>query len=211
LYSSLAGKNYFEIAYALNRQFGANGIYRDLALYNFVDNHDVNRVASNLQNPAHLYPLYCLLFTIPGVPSIYYGSEWGLKGKRTTTNDRPLRPSLDLETIRQKAPQPELEKTIGRLVQIRRGSAALKVGDYAQLFVSPEQFAFSRKTDDDQVLVLLNAAEAPSAFELPVSLGEGTRLVDLLNRGESFRVTGGGLRAESVPPHWARILHVERG
>ena len=211
LYSSLADKNYFEIAYALNRQFGADGMYRDLPLYNFVDNHDVNRVASNLQNPAHLYPLYALLFTIPGVPSIYYGSEWGLKGKRTATNDRPLRPSLDLETIRQKAPQPELEKTIGRLAQIRRGSAALKVGDYAQLFVSHEQFAFSRKTDDDQVLVLLNAADAPSAFELPVSLGDGTRLVDLLNSGESFRVTGGSLRVESVPPHWARILHIERG
>ena len=209
LYSSLADKNYFEIAYALNRQFGAGGIYRDLPLYNFVDNHDVNRVASNLQNTAHLYPLYALLFTMPGVPSIYYGSEWGLEGKRTATDDRPLRPTLELDGIRQNAPQPKLEKTIGRLAQIRRGSAALKAGDYAQLFVSHEQFAFSRKTDDDQVLVLLNAAEKPSAFELPVPLGDGARLVDLLNGGENFHVMGGRLRVESVPPHCVRILQVE--
>jgi glycosidase len=209
LYSSLEDKNYFEIAYALNRQFGAGGIYRDLPLYNFVDNHDVNRVSSNLSNPAHLYPLYCLLFTMPGVPSIYYGSEWGLTGKRTKTNDRPLRPSLELDQICQNAPQPDLAKTIRRLAQIRQGSAALKVGDYSQLFVSSEQLAFSRKEGNDQLLVLLNAAERPSAFELPVALNDGTRLVDLLNSGESFRVTGDRLRVESIPPCWARILQVQ--
>jgi glycosidase len=226
LYSSLVDKNYFEIAYALNRQFGANGIYRDLPLYNFVDNHDVNRVASNLHNPAHLYPLYCLLFTMPGVPSIYYGSEWGLEGKRTKTDDRPLRPNLELDQVCKNAPQPDLEKTIQRLAQIRRDSTALKVGDYCQLFVSSEQLAFSRKTENDQVLVLLNAAEKSSAFELPVALSDGTRLVDLLNpatlaparsagdfagqaSGETFSVMGGKLRVESVPPHWARILKVQ--
>jgi glycosidase len=211
LYSSLVDKNYFEIAYALNRQFGVGGIYRDLPLYNFVDNHDVNRVASNLTNPAHLYPLYALLFTMPGVPSIYYGSEWGLEGKRTKTDDRRLRPNLDLDNVRQSAPHPELEKTICRLAQIRHGSAALKTGDYSQLFVNHEQLAFSRKTEDDLVLVLLNAAERPTTFELPVSLDEGALLVDLLNDGENFHVTGGRLRVESVPSHWARILQVERG
>jgi cyclomaltodextrinase len=210
MYSSLVDKNYFEIAYALNRQFGAGGMYRGLPLYNFVDNHDVNRVASNLPTPAHLYPLYALLFTMPGVPSIYYGSEWGLEGKRTKTDDRPLRPTLDLNIIRQNAPQPELAKTIGRLAHIRQGSAALKVGDYTQLFVGAEQFAFSRQTESDQVLVLLNAAENPSAFEMPVPLGDGSRLVDRLNGGETFQVTGGRLRVEPVPPRWARILQVEQ-
>ncbi|MFY0574859.1 alpha-amylase family glycosyl hydrolase [Cystobacter fuscus] len=80
LYSSLNDRNYFEIAYSLQRQFGENGIYRDLLLYNFVDNHDVNRIASTLKDPAHLLPLHLMLFTIPGVPSIYYGSEWGQEG-----------------------------------------------------------------------------------------------------------------------------------
>ncbi|MBN1488210.1 MAG: alpha-amylase, partial [Anaerolineae bacterium] len=71
LYSSHVDRNYFEIAYALKRQFGAGGLYCDLPLYNFADNHDVNRVVSNLTKPEHLYSLYCLLFTMPGVPSIY--------------------------------------------------------------------------------------------------------------------------------------------
>ncbi len=53
LYSSHVDHNYFEIAYALKRQFGERGMYRDVSLYNFADNHDVNRVASNLTNPEH--------------------------------------------------------------------------------------------------------------------------------------------------------------
>jgi len=46
LFSSLNDCNYFEIAYALQRQFGAGGLYTGLPLYNFVDNHDVDRVVS---------------------------------------------------------------------------------------------------------------------------------------------------------------------
>jgi glycosidase len=115
LYSSFTNKNFFEIAYSLNRQFGPDGIYRDLPLYSFADNHDVNRVASLLQNPAHLYPLYCLLFTMPGVPSIYYGSEWGLEGKRTAQEDSNLRPCLDLASLQNNSPQPDLPAAISRL------------------------------------------------------------------------------------------------
>ena len=82
LWSSLNDRNYFEIAYTLKRQFGADGVYRSLMLYNFADNHDVERVASILKEPAHLHPLYVLLLTMPGVPSIYYGSEWGVRGRK---------------------------------------------------------------------------------------------------------------------------------
>ncbi len=94
LYSSHNDRNYFEIAYALNRQFGEGGIYRDLMLYNFADNHDVNRLASTLKVPGHLYPLHILLFTMPGIPSIYYGSEWGQPGQRSESSDAALRPAL---------------------------------------------------------------------------------------------------------------------
>ena len=89
LWSSLNDGNYFEISYALNRQFGDKGIYKNLSLYNFADNHDVDRVASKLKESRHLYPLYILLFTMPGIPSIYYGSEWGLQGVKGEHSDAP--------------------------------------------------------------------------------------------------------------------------
>jgi cyclomaltodextrinase / maltogenic alpha-amylase / neopullulanase len=206
LYSSLADKNYFEIAYSLKRQFGQGGIYRDLALYNFADNHDVNRVASNLKNPRHLYPLYCLLFTMPGVPSIYYGSEWGLEGLRTPADDRPLRPALDLNQLRADSTQPDLPAAIGRFASIRRDAPALQHGDYKEVFVASEQFAFARSTESETVIVLLNAADHDAPFDIPLAMPNGTRLVDLLNPGDEFRVEAGRLRVEKVHSCWGRIL-----
>ena len=206
LYSSLNSKNYFEIAYALNRQFGENGLYRDLPLYNFVDNHDVDRVASNLANPRHLYPLYCLLFTMPGVPSVYYGSEWGLAGKRTPGSDAALRPQLDINRLRQLSPQPNLPADIGKLIQMRKASPALRHGDYRQLHVSFEQFGFARQAEGETVIVLINASDAAVSLEVPVNLATGRQLADLLNGQGRYAVINGRLRVDAVPPHWARVL-----
>jgi len=205
LYSSLEAANYFEIAYALNRQFGESGLYRDLPLYNFVDNHDVNRVASNLKKPAHLYPLYCLLFTMPGVPSIYYGSEWGLEGRRTAHSDRALRPQLDLNEIKQHPAQPRLAGEIARLAALRASLPALRYGEYRQLHVAPQQLAFARFTAQEHVVVLLNAAEAPVGFEVRVP-GNFSGVVDLLNGDERFTLQQGRLKVEAVPACWGRVL-----
>ena len=99
LYSGHNDHNYFEIAHSIRRQFDANGgIYRGLRLYSFVDNHDVDRIASKLNTAGHIYPVYTLLFTLPGIPSIYYGSEWGIQGKKVGGNDDPLRPAKPLSS-----------------------------------------------------------------------------------------------------------------
>jgi cyclomaltodextrinase / maltogenic alpha-amylase / neopullulanase len=207
LWSSLVDRNYFEIAYALNRQSGDGGLYRDLALYTFADNHDVNRVATSLQKADHLAPLYCLLFTMPGIPSIYYGSEWGIEGRRTPTDDRPLRPALDLATARSMGRCPELAEVIGRLARIRHATPALRHGDYRQLAVSHEQLAFSRELPDGSregtVIVVLNAADHAAPFD--VAATAGARFADALNGGETFLAADGRLRGE-VGLCWARIL-----
>ena len=111
LYSGHNDHNYFEIAHNVRRleQIGRS-------LYTFVDNHDENRIASKLNNPAHLLPVYTLLFTLPGIPSVYYGSEWGIKGERTRESDDALRPAISIEQ------EPELHRLltdqISRLGQI---------------------------------------------------------------------------------------------
>ena len=205
LHSSFVDKNFFEIAFSLNRQFGPQGIYRDLALYNFADNHDVDRVANKLENPAHLHPLYCLLFTMPGIPSIYYGSEWGLTGTRSESSDRDLRPNLDMESMWKNAPDPHLPVTIQKLSRIRKASAALQEGDYQQLLVAPEQLVFARQTAGQTVIVQINAAAEPARFDIGVPFPGSAQLVDLLNEGETTSVTDGRL-INTVAPQWARIL-----
>ena len=205
LHSSFVDKNFFEIAFSLNRQFGPQGIYRDLALYNFADNHDVDRVANKLENPAHLHPLYCLLFTMPGIPSIYYGSEWGLTGTRSESSDRDLRPNLDMESMWKNAPDPHLPVTIQKLSRIRKASAALQEGDYQQLLVAPEQLVFARQIAGQIVIVQINAAAEPARFDIGVPFPGSAQLVDLLNEGETTSVTDGRL-INTVAPQWARIL-----
>ena len=207
LYSSLNDTNYFEIAYALNRQFAPGGIYEGKLLYAFADNHDVDRVASVLKDPAHLSPLYCLLFTMPGVPSIYYGSEWGIGGRKDGS-DRPLRPRLDLAMAAASAPHPQLARTITALSGIRRASPALRLGDYTQLHVSHEQLAFSRRTKDQCIVVVLNSGRKPAPVSLKIPRAGTGRLVDLLNKGEEFPVTDGQPTVLPVPPCWARIMEL---
>jgi cyclomaltodextrinase / maltogenic alpha-amylase / neopullulanase len=204
-------KNYFEIAYSLKRQFGQGGVYRNLNLYNFADNHDVNRVASSLINPKHLYPLYFLMFAIPGIPSIYYGSEWGLQGKRTQKDDHALRPTLNLTLLHTASPQPDLPVAIANLAQVRLNTPALCYGDYAELFVASEQFAFSRRMGDDMVIVLLNASSTDVPFDIPVPLPNASHLVDLLNLKDKFHVENGRLNVNRVYSNWGRILQVKKG
>lgn len=204
LYSSHVDANYYEIGYSLNRQFGNEGIYRDLLLYNFADNHDVNRVASSLKNPAHLYTLYGLLFTMPGVPSIYYGSEWGLPGERTDYSDLMLRPPSPLHG--DEFPHPDLLNTIHRLAGIRHNTNALKVGDYRELYIAHEQLAFQRANGKQSVIVVLNAAAEETT--VPLQTVPGKQLTDLLNNGEAFDVDDGQVSVE-VPANWLRILSVE--
>jgi cyclomaltodextrinase / maltogenic alpha-amylase / neopullulanase len=206
LYSSHAEGNFFEIAWSLNRQFGPEGLYRDLPLYNFADNHDVDRVASLLPEKSHLGTLSCILFTMPGVPSVYYGSEWGIEGRKNHS-DRPLRPPLDLVTVKKESPNSWLAGVIARLAEVRAGSAALTTGDYTQLHVASLQLAFLRSCPQESVIVAVNAGAQPTRMDLEMPGGAPRGAYrDLLEPGRSFSVSGGRLLLPDVPARWARVL-----
>lgn len=157
---------------------------------------------------AHLFPLYCLLFTIPGVPSLYAGSEWGITGTRTRTDDRALRPCLDLGTM-ERSYSSDLPDSIRRLIAVRRGSEALRRGDYRQLHVASEHLAFLRQTPMEAVAVVVNAVASEQTVALDLSQWDYARLDDLLNPPASYRVERGRARID-VPARWARVLRIER-
>lgn len=207
LYSSHEEHNYFEIAYSLNRQFGEEGMYRGLPLYAFADNHDVSRVASLLSEPAHLYPLYCLLLTMPGVPSLYYGSEWGLPGRKHNGDDSPLRPALDIHHMSTNGYNHDLVRAISRLAAIRRQSPALRLGDYRTLVTRPEQLVFARQAEGECVIVAVNASDKPIALEVDLPVN-GVSLEDWLNPGDPIQICNRRARIDPLWPHWGRILRV---
>ena len=90
IYSSLDEMNMFEISYSLNRRFGNEHLclYTGKNRLSFADNHDVTRIASSLKKKEHLSLAFRLLFTMPGIPCIYYGSLWGIESIKEARNTR---------------------------------------------------------------------------------------------------------------------------
>ena len=164
LYSAHNDHNYFEIAHTVKRQMDL-GLGRDVRLYSFADNHDVERIFTKLRNKAHFTPVHVLLYTLPGIPSIYYGSEFGIEGRKERYSDASLRPCLDLEKLK-KGSNPCL-KLIKALGKIHSCESALWYGDYRELVLTTTKYAFAR----GDLFVTVNNEDAPASFDLP---GEGT-------------------------------------
>ena len=157
IFSSFNCMNLFEIAHSLNRQFGPEQwcIYRGKHLMTFVDNHDVTRIASILTNKNHLPLAYGLLFGMPGIPCIYYGSEWGEEGVKAPDNDYALRPCFE-------EPKPnELTEFIKKLIRVRQESDALCNGAYKNVVIQNHQLVFERCSEKERVIVAINAADYP--------------------------------------------------
>ena len=157
LYSSFNSMNMFEIAHSLHRQFGSDQwcIYRRKHLMTFVDNHDVTRLASILTNKKHIPLAYGLLMGMPGIPCLYYGSEWAEQGEKAPDNDYALRPCFE-------EPKPnELTEFIKKLIRVRQESDALCNGAYKNVVIQNHQLVFERCSEKERVIVAINAADYP--------------------------------------------------
>lgn len=184
LYSSHNDKNYFEIAYSLNRQFGDYGIYKNLPLYNFVDNHDVNRLASIVNDKRYLNNIYTLLFTIPGIPSIYYGSEWGIEGDRSIT-DLNLRPEISIDDFNNNIEAQKLESFISKLIYIRKNNKELTNGGYKEILVKNRQFIFGRYFNNNWIIIALNLDDKDVNIQFNVPF-EKESIINLLDLDENL-------------------------
>ena len=188
LYSSLNSMNLFEIVHSLKRQFGPEQwtLYKGKHLLCFADNHDVTRAASILTNPRHLPLIYGLLFGMPGIPCLYYGSEWGALGEKAQGDDA-LRPAFDCPAWT------ELTNRIAAMAKAHRESEALCYGDFKELVLTNHQTIFQRRTDRERVLVAVNASGDPYTAHFNAGCG---RAVDLLT-GQLHDFGGGS----ELPPY----------
>ncbi len=154
IYSSFNSMNMFEIGHSLRNRFGREDwcMYRGLKLIGFVDNHDVSRIASILTNKNHIIPAYGILFGMPGMPCIYYGSEWGIEGRKED-GDKALRPYI--ESVQSN----EITEFISRASKIRKESKALCYGSFDILHMTNRQIVFERECDGERVIVMINADE----------------------------------------------------
>ena len=184
LYSGHNDHNYFEIAHTVKYLLNMG----NLDLYNFVDNHDVERIYTKLSNKAHFAPVHVLLYTLPGVPSIYYGSEFGIEGKKEKFSDDSLRPALNLEDYADAVEKNPCTALIAALGKVRQHTPALSYGSYAELQLTNRQFAFARDLDGVRVIVTVNNDDNAAGMSLPA--GNCAEYVGALT-GQKVSVQGG--------------------
>lgn len=172
LYSSFNSMNLFEINHSLLRQFGPENwaLYKGKHLLSFVDNHDVTRVASILQNERHLPLIYTLLFGMPGIPCIYYGSEWGARAEKSQ-GDAALRACFERPVWN------SLTDHLARLAEIKKNSPALNYGSFRSVLLTNQQCIFERKTDAERILIAVNASETPFTAHFDAGCGQAEELL----------------------------------
>lgn len=197
LYSSFNSMNMFEINHSLLRQFGPENwtLYKEKHLLSFVDNHDVTRVASILSNEKHLPLIYAMCFGMPGIPCVYYGSEWGTKADKSQ-GDPALRPCFE---------QPEwneLSEFISKLAEAKKNSEALNYGNFRSVLLTNRQCIFERASEHERVLVAINADEAPFTAHFDAGCGMATDLIT----GQPHDFGGGS----ELPPYSAAFWKMER-
>ena len=197
LFSSFNSMNMFEIIHSLLRQFGPENwtLYRGKHLLCFVDNHDVSRIASNLTNEQHLPLIYALCFGMPGIPCVYYGSEWGAKANKSE-GDPALRACFDAPV------ETDLTAWISKLAAAKKASNALNYGDFRSVVLTNRQCIFERKTDSERVLVAINADNVPYTAHFDAGCGTA---VDLIT-GHTHDFGGGS----ELPPYSAFFWKCER-
>ncbi len=154
--------------------------------------------------------------TYPGAPMIYYGDEAGMWGANdpccrkpmvwrdlayepeTTLPDGSPRPTPDEVTFDE-----ALFASYQQLIRLRRQSPALRLGDYQTLLTDDARclFAFARRYEGEEVLVVLNADERAHTVELPAG---GESWVELLS-GNGYEVEEGKVKV-TVGEKWGVVL-----
>ncbi len=189
LYSGHNDHNYFEIAHTI--KYVGDMVGNNLKLYSFVDNHDVERIYTKLSNKAHFLPVHVMLYTLPGVPSIYYGSEFGIEGKKERFSDDSLRPALQYEDYKDAIHTNSYTRLIAALGKIRQNTPALCYGNYQELMLQNTHFAYARTFDGESVIITVNNDDKDAFMDLVC--GNNFEYVGALT-GERISANGGRIQ-----------------
>lgn len=208
LYSGMNDHNFFEIAHTVKRLYGMGGNRTDgIRLYNFVDNHDVERIYTKLNNKAHFVPVHIMLYTLPGVPSIYYGSEFAIEGCKERNSDDSLRPAIRLEDYKSAYTDKPCTRLIASLGDIRKNYKALSYGDYREVILTNRPYVYSRNLENEHIYIVLNNDDNACELSIPVK-GDG-EFTGVLT-GKVYKACEGRINV-NVPASLGDIIVIKEG
>jgi cyclomaltodextrinase len=196
IWSALNDRNFFELAWALQRH---DALLETFVPQTFVGNHDVTRIASQLADDRHLPHALAVLLTCGGTPSIYAGDEQafrGIKEHRAGGDDaiRPAFPATPADLAPFGWPIYRLHQS---LIGMRRRHPWLHRARSRVVDLGNTHFIFEAFHNENWLLVALNVADTPVA-----------RSMDRLCRGllgnAVCHQTEGSQTQITLPPHgWA--------
>ncbi len=206
LFSGHNDHNYFEIAHSVRRLLGICG---QVKLYTFVDNHDVARIISKLNNKEHIYNVMTLAYTLPGIPSLYYGSEFAIEGEKQQGSDWNLRPCLELADFPDAITANPVTALIAQLGQLHKEQPALSYGEYKELTLTNRQYSFARIHQGKAVITALNNDDQPAELWIPLPVAASGARPLLSGVGEvHFRLENGHLVVQ-LPPNRGMVFVTE--
>lgn len=154
--------------------------------FNLLGSHDTPRFLTIVDGDSvRAQVAVVLLFTYPGVPSVYYGDEIGMLGG----SDPDCRRCMSWDSATWNG---DMRALYRQLAHLRRRSPALIAGGFQLLYAAGETLAFQRESEGERLIVVARRAEDRLA-ELPVrhaGLADGVQLRDVLSGVEVFVVDG---------------------
>lgn len=144
---------------------------------------------------AELYLAYML--TVPGLPVIYYGSEFGMTGLSDPDNRRMMRFGEQLNTNEQK-----MLKEVSKIIKVRSSHSALRYGDFYTLQADDNVFAYLRSDFNERILVILNKSDEKQNVEIPLPKIYSVRKAVILEDNSSIECKDGKINVELNSRGW---------
>jgi len=169
IWSSLNDRNFHELDHALGRHNAFLGSFDDGRLpQTFVGNHDVTRLATELDDDRHFGHALAVLMCIGGVPSVYYGDEQGFRGlkEHRAGGDDAIRPAFPAAPADLPPDGWRYYRLHQRLIGFRRRHPWLVRARTEAAHLEPSALALRARGEraGEQVLLLLNVGDAELRF-----------------------------------------------
>ncbi|HRX84717.1 MAG TPA: glycoside hydrolase family 13 protein [Phycisphaerae bacterium] len=188
----------------IERMIADTGLDPVLKAWVILDNHDLARIGTVWPKPWRRHMAQALQFTLPGSPCVYYGAELGMTGGDDPEMRGPMRWDLATDANEELA-------WMRRLIALRRGNRALRIGDF-RLLDSERVLAFMRRTDRaaDTTVIVANATGKTVTDVLPIRDSKVMNWGWLIDELGDVRVqVKSGIAKVEVPAHTVCVLRPE--
>lgn len=184
IWSSINDRNFFELAWALERH---NRLLDSFVPLTFGGNHDVTRLASRLVDERHLPHALAILLTCGGTPSIYAGDEQafrGVKESRAGGDDaiRPAFPPTPAGLAPYGWPTYRLHQ---KLIGLRRRNPWLHEARSIPVHLANGHITYEARHGDNSLLVALNIDDQPMSLPAPYARGVVAGHAELSRAGDA--------------------------